>query len=227
MQRRLRCADLVRIWPGIYSLGPPDALTRLRGLDLRCGEHVAVCMGTAAAAFGFDTETVKALHVLNPAGHLLRNSAGLVVHRRDGARSLRRPRALATLDAAVRSQTCTRHGLSAAAKAQVGRRGIVMIRELVAIARPESESPMESEARLAMLEGGLPEPELQYEIVRRAPLASGFRPARSQTGRRIRRVRLAQLTRSATTGPQKEPHSRKSAGGCCRSSATMSGVTPR
>jgi len=114
MQRRLRCADLVRIWPGIYSLGPPDALTRLRGLDLRCGEHVAVCLGTAAAVFGFDTETVKALHVLNPAGHLLRNSAGLVVHRRDGAplvrhrgrtltapawtavevaRSLRRPRA--------------------------------------------------------------------------------------------------------------------------------------
>jgi very-short-patch-repair endonuclease len=30
---------------------------------------------------------------------------------------------------------------------------------------PEAESPMESEARLAMIDGGLPEPALQYEVV--------------------------------------------------------------
>ena len=188
MQRQLRNAALVKIFPGIYSLGAPDVLTRLRGLDLRCGQHVAVCLGTAAAVFGFDTEGITDLHVLNPKHHLLRDYDGLVVHRREGApltswrtrrlttpawtavevaRSLRRPRALATLDAALRSQTCDERDLLAVAKAQAGRRGIVTVRELIPLARPGAESPMESEARLVMLDGGLPEPLLQYEIVDR------------------------------------------------------------
>jgi hypothetical protein len=188
MQRQLRDAALVKIFPGIYSLGAPDVLTRLRGLDLRCGQHVAVCMGTAAAVFGFDTEGDTALHVLNPEGHLLRDQYGVVVHRREGApltswrtrmlttpswtavevaRSLRRPRALATLDAALRSQTCDERDLLAVAEAQAGRRGIVTVRDLIPLARPGAESPMESEARLVMLDGGLPEPLLQYEIVDR------------------------------------------------------------
>jgi hypothetical protein len=188
MQRRLRTAELEKILPGIYSLGAPDTLTRLHGLDLRCGERVAVCLGTAAAVFGFDTEAVTDLHVLNPIGHLLRGHAGVVVHRREGAplishrgrqlttpawtavevaRSLHRPRALATLDAALRSQTCDRGELLAAAEAQTGRRGIVTVRELIPMARPQAESPMESEARLVMLDGGLPESVLQYEIIDR------------------------------------------------------------
>jgi hypothetical protein len=188
MQRRLRSSELVRIFPGIYSLGAADVFTRLRGLDVRCGEQVAVCLSTAAAMFGFDTEDVTELHVLNPQGHLLREYAGLKVHRREGAplasyqgrplttpswtavevaRSLRRPRALATLDAALRSRGCDRRDLVAAAKAQAGRRGIVVVRELIPLARPEAESPMESEARLVMLDGGLPEPVLQYEIMDR------------------------------------------------------------
>jgi very-short-patch-repair endonuclease len=33
------------------------------------------------------------------------------------------------------------------------------------MAAPEAESPMESEARLVMIDGGLPRPVLQYEIV--------------------------------------------------------------
>ena len=188
VQRALRNAELVKILPGIYSRGTPDTFTRLRGLDLRCGEHVALCLGTAAALFGFDTENVTDLHVLNPEGHLLRDQAGLKVHRREGAplashrgrrlttpawtavevaRSLSRPRALATLDAALRSQTCDGRQLLAAAEAQAGRRGIVMVRQLILMARPEAESPMESEARLVMLDGGLPEPCLQHEIVDR------------------------------------------------------------
>ncbi len=186
MQRRLRSSELVKILPGVYSLGVPDALTVLHGLDLRCNEHIAVCLGTAAAMFGFDTEGVTDLHVLNPEGHLLRDHAGVVVHRRDCApltscrgrrlttpgwtaveiaRSLHRPRALATLDAALRSQSCDRRDLLQAAKDQAGRRGIVVVRDLIPLARPGAESPMESEARLVMLDGGLPEPLLQYEIV--------------------------------------------------------------
>src|SRR6185312_907501 len=81
------------------------------------------------------------------------------------ARSLRRPRALATLDAALRSGTCQRVGLRRAAAQQAGRRGIVAVRDLIPLADGMAESAMESEARLAMLDGGLPRPVLQYEII--------------------------------------------------------------
>lgn len=160
-------------------------LARLRGLDLRVGASVAICLGTAAAAHGFDTEEDDDLHVLTPPRHLLRASDGLKVHRREGAplvmvdgrratapawtavevaRSLRRPRALATLDAALRSGTCDRQGMHMAAVEQFGRRGIVAVRELIPLAAGEAESPMESEARLVMIEHGLPTPKLQFEI---------------------------------------------------------------
>jgi hypothetical protein len=177
---------LERIWQGIYCSGEPDDLTRLRGLDLACGTAVPVCLGTAAALHGFDTEEPADLHVLSPVGSRLRSADGLVVHRRDGAplvrvgerlatspawtavevaRGLRRPRALATLDAALRSGTCQRVELLRAAAQQAGRRGIVAVRELIPLADGLAESPMESEARLAMIDGGLPRPVLQYEIL--------------------------------------------------------------
>ncbi len=177
---------LERIWQGIYCLGEPDDGVRLRGLDLSCGTTVPVCLGTAAAMHGFDTEQPAALHVLSPRGSRLRSADGLVVHRRDGAplsvvdgrpttapawtavevaRSLRRPRAMATLDAALRSGTCQRAELWRAALDQAGRRGIVAVRNLIPLADVRAESPMESEARLAMIDGGLPIPELQYEVI--------------------------------------------------------------
>jgi hypothetical protein len=181
----LKTTFIERIWQGVYCRGEPTDELRLRGLDLSCGAVVAVCLGTAAAMFGFDTENRSDLHVLNPAGRQLRPVDGLVVHRRDGAplvmtgdrpatapswtavevaRSLRRPRALATLDAALRSG-CSRGEIWRAATQQAGRRGIVAVRELLPLADGRAESPMESEARLAMIDGGLPMPELQFEVV--------------------------------------------------------------
>ncbi len=151
-----------------------------------CGTKVAACLTTAAAMHGFDTEQPRDLHVLDPPGCHLRSADGLFVHRRDGAplvlvdgrratspawtaievaRSLKRPRALAALDAALRSGTCSRPDLWRAAIEQAGRRGIVAVRNLIPLADPRAESPMESEARLAMIDGGLPIPELQYEVI--------------------------------------------------------------
>ncbi|WP_422749164.1 hypothetical protein ACN27E_11500 [Mycobacterium sp. WMMD1722] len=182
----LAAGELERVWQGIYCRGPATDHLRLRGLDLSCGRTVAVCLGTAAALYGFDTETPADLHVLNPPGGQLRSADGLVVHRRDGAplvtvggrlatagpwtavevaRGLRRPRALATLDAALRSGCCRRPDLWRAATEQAGRRGIVAVRNLINVADRRAESPMESEARLVMLDGGLPLPELQYELI--------------------------------------------------------------
>lgn len=175
-----------RIWRGVYCWGAADTARKLRGLDLACGETVGICLATAAGAHEFDTEGAAELHVLNPVGHQLRPAVGLVVHRRDGApmvmvsgrpatapawtaievaRTLRRPRALATLDAALRSGRCNLEELSRAVTAQQGRRGIVKVRQLVPLADGRAESPMESEARLVMIDGGLPSPVLQHEVV--------------------------------------------------------------
>ena len=78
------------------------------------------------------------------------------------ARTLRRPRALATLDAALHVGACRAEELHKALKEQKGRRGIVKVRELIEYADARAESPMESEARLVFIDGGLPTPELQY-----------------------------------------------------------------
>ena len=184
-ERALKTGALKRIWYGIYCRGEADDHMRLRGLDLSCGTKVPVCLGTAASLHGFDTEEPQDLHVLNPPRRQLRSGDGLVVHRRDGAplvmvdgrrvtapawtavevsRGLKRPRAIATLDAALRSGTCSRADIWRAAIEQAGRRGIVAVRNLIALADPRAESPMESEARLAMIDGGLPTPQLQFEV---------------------------------------------------------------
>lgn len=144
-------------------------------------------MQTAAALYGFDTEPDGRLHILDP-GVRLRPSPDLVVHQRVGAplrtvgdrlattpawtaieiaRTLRRPRALAVLDAALHCGSCTATELASAVTDQKGRRGIVTVRELLELADGRAESPMESEARLVFIDGGLPLPELQYEIIDR------------------------------------------------------------
>ena len=186
LEHQLNSGALQKVWYGVYGCGNVTTALRLRGLDLATGTTVAACMGTAAGVFGFDTEQTQELHVLNPGGRQLRPAEGLVVHRRAGAlvqvvagrpvttpawtaievaRSLRRPRALATLDAALRSGTCSRAELQQVVELQAGRRGVVETRSLIGLASPRPESPMESEARLVMLDGGLPPPALQYEVV--------------------------------------------------------------
>ncbi|OBI00742.1 hypothetical protein [Mycobacterium sp. E2733] len=185
LEAHLEHGALHKIWYGVYGRGEVTTALRLRGLDLAAGTTVVACMGTAAAAHGFDTERTTDVHVLNPIGRQLRSTDGLVVHRRHGAplsvigerpvtapawtaievaRALSRPRALATLDAALRSGTCQPEQLESATRGQRGRRGIATVRGLLGLASPLAESPMESETRLVMIDGGLPPPVLQYEL---------------------------------------------------------------
>jgi hypothetical protein len=181
---QVKNGGLVRVWYGIYAAAEPDLSGRLSALDLFMGRHAVACMGTAAVLYGFDTENTTAIHVLDP-GLRMRPTTGLMVHQRTGgrlqrvgsrlatapgwtavevARELPRPRALATLDAALHSMWCTRSDLETAVREQRGRRGIVAVRELLSCADSRAESPMESEARLIMIDYGLPLPELQYPI---------------------------------------------------------------
>jgi len=184
MDVQRRKGTLIRIWRGVYGVAEPDLLMRLRALDLLVNEHAVACLHTAAELYGFGTGESGAVHVLDP-GFRLRPTGGLVVHQRKGAplhcvssrratspawtaievaRQVRRPRALATLDAALHSRWCTPADLAAAAEAQRGRRGIVGVRSLLPLADGRAESAMESEARLVMLDHGLPCPELQHVI---------------------------------------------------------------
>ncbi|MGO9928450.1 MAG: hypothetical protein ACLPLP_20600 [Mycobacterium sp.] len=181
---QVRSGALVRVWYGVYAVQEPNLLGRLAALDIFMGRHAVVCMGTAAKLYGFDMEDTNAIHVLDP-GVRMRPTVGLMVHQRTGARlqrvsgrlatapawtavevsrQLRRPRALATLDAALRSMRCTRVEIEHAVAEQRGRRGIVAVRELLPLADGRAESAMESEARLVMIDRGLRFPELQYAI---------------------------------------------------------------
>lgn len=183
----VRGGKLIRVRRGVYALKPPDLAARLAALELASGMRIVACMQTAAEMWGFDTEPDSRLHILDP-GIRMRPSPDVMVHQRIGAplrkiqgrlatapawtaveigRTLRRPRALAVLDAALHVECCSPAELTAAVTEQKGRRGIVSVRALVPLADGRAESPMESEVRLVFIDGGLPLPELQFEIVDR------------------------------------------------------------
>jgi hypothetical protein len=168
-------------------MSEPDSRGRLRALDTFMGQPAVACLGTAAKLYDFDTEGATAIHVLDP-GRRMRPQVGLMVHQRLGApvrrvagflatapawtavevaRQLSRPRALATLDAALHSGQCTPADLARSVAEQRGRRGIVDVRLLLGFADARAESAMESEARLVMIDHHVPMPELQYDIVGR------------------------------------------------------------
>jgi hypothetical protein len=184
LRAQVQSGGLVRVWYGVYAAMEPDLIGRLAALDVFMGQHAVACMGTAASLYGFDLENTDRVHILDP-GVRVRPTTGLMVHQRLGAplqriagrlatapawtavevaRTLRRPRALATLDAALHTMRCTRAELESAVREQKGRRGIVAVRDLLPYADGRAESGMESEARLVMIDYGLPLPELQYEI---------------------------------------------------------------
>lgn len=78
---------------------------------------------------------------------------------------LGRHRALAALDRFMEVHGIERAELTASLPRYFRRRGVVQLRQLVALADPRAESERESWVRLEILEAGLPAPDLQYWIV--------------------------------------------------------------
>jgi hypothetical protein len=138
----VRAGTITRVWHGVYSQRPPDDHGRLAALDLVAGRPIVACMNTAADLYAFNTEPDDRIHILNP-GIRMRPNKNLRMHQRVGAPLER-----------VRGRLAT---------APAWR--IIHVRELVAHADGRAESAMESETRLVFIDGGLPVPELQYEIV--------------------------------------------------------------
>src|SRR4051812_7459735 len=141
-------------WRGIFvdARYPDGVQTRIRAAALWLGGDLVACHSTAALLWGFDIRLPDAvaaddLHFLGPADLDNRRLAGLQVHpsclgtadaelRRglwstpaartacDVARSADPLDVLATLDAALRSRSCTREQLAQECSAQHGLRGI-------------------------------------------------------------------------------------------------------
>jgi hypothetical protein len=179
--------QILRVCRGVYSDHVPGPLDRLAALDILTSMPIVACMNTAAALYGFDTENDARIHILDP-GLRIRPDDGLMVHQRVGAplkrvfgrlstapawtavelaRTLRRPRALAVLDAALHVGACSATELDSAVREQKGRRGIVAVRDLLEHADARAESPMESAMRLVFIDWCVPRPEMQYEIIDR------------------------------------------------------------
>ncbi|WBB98064.1 DUF559 domain-containing protein [Solwaraspora sp. WMMA2080] len=99
----------------------------------------------------------------------------------DLGRSLPRAAALGALDAFLHRRLVTRNSLAAYIDTRSGLRGLLQVRDLLALAEPLSESPMESRLRLLLHDAGLPKPTPQYRV--KAPSAG--------KGRFVARVDLA------------------------------------
>jgi hypothetical protein len=173
------------------SADTPDSLTtRCAAARLVTSAHVVICDRTAAWIWGVDVFDYRELEILPPLetwalrGHPRVTREGCAGGTRDlashdvvevqGLRvttplrtaldlACRLPArsALAALDAFMREHNLTRADYRRGLVRYYRRRGVVQARMLVGLADGRSESAGESWVRLAMLEAGLPEPELQ------------------------------------------------------------------
>ncbi|MEU4775252.1 DUF559 domain-containing protein [Micromonospora sp. NPDC023644] len=96
----------------------------------------------------------------------------------DLGRQRPRAEALVAVDALLHRRVVKLPALRAYADAQPRWPGLPLLREVLALAEPLSESPMESRLRLLLLDAGLPPPTAQHDV-------------RDATGRFVGRVDLA------------------------------------
>ncbi|RBY93504.1 hypothetical protein DQ237_18035 [Blastococcus sp. TF02-8] len=176
-------------WRGVLVDGdlPDSPALHLRAAALAVGTDLVACHSTAAAMWGFDVLGSETLHFLGPPTLVNRRLPGVQVHPSnlgcddavlvdgtwctppartacDVVRHTAPVHGLATLDAALRSGTCTRDELAAAARSMRGLREVIRLRELVPHAEAGAESPMESRMRWRFIDAGLPAPAVQVPL---------------------------------------------------------------
>ena len=172
---------------------PDTVLVRAQALQLVLSPSTLVCGRTAAWLDGVDTFDYRELDVLPPietcvlpeftrcrrrecvgksrdlALSDIENVAGVlkttaVRTALDLGCELSRRDALAALDSYLRLGKVTKQELKGQLPRYKGRRGVVQLRQLVAIADGRAESPGESWTRLTIVDAGLPVPELQWWV---------------------------------------------------------------
>jgi hypothetical protein len=189
--RRAVDADAVaRICRGVYASKATRQPSTLQALFARLPPGAVLGHESAAALYGFGRrpDPAEAVHVIVPAGMARPRITGVVCHESavaviepmpmggvpcapparcaiDLARRSTRFGAVAVLDAALRSATCTPADLAAEVIRHDGLRGVRQVRELVPLADPRPECAQESHLRLVIIDAGLPVPEPQVWVL--------------------------------------------------------------
>ena len=179
---------VARISRGMYAAAGQGSST-LEALFARLPSGTVLGYETAAARYGFARRAPdEPIHVIVPSTVARPRIRGVVCHEAvlpvaepimiggipcappqrcaiDLARRATRPGAIALLDAALRSATCTSADLAAEVIRHDGLRGVRQVRELVRIADPRPECAQESHLRLVIIDAGLPVPEPQVWVL--------------------------------------------------------------
>lgn len=180
-----------RLFRGVYvtATTPLSVQLRARAAALVLPPEAVVCRGSAAWLHGIDiTPYADNLCVAVPPGSPLPRRDGIDacvmaipasdVSRQYGVKATTPLRtaldlacqsdvveATVAVDAILQSRWCTLDELADLVGRQPPRRHIRVVRQVLTLAEPRSESPMETRLRLVLVSGGLPRPRVQYEIV--------------------------------------------------------------
>jgi REase_MTES_1575/Transcriptional regulator, AbiEi antitoxin len=150
--------DLTAAWIHGAQLTSAESRFRVPPLEVfRLAGHTRVrrpeCTGGTRSLAADDIMEVAGVVVTTP----LRTALDL-------GRLLRRDQALGAIDALLRAGDLSTRDLTAQLERFRGARGVVQLRQLAPLADPRAESPAESLTRLRLIDGGLPVPEVQWEI---------------------------------------------------------------
>lgn len=218
----------------VDSSVPDTTALRAQSLALVVPGGVVVCLRTAAWLWGIDVSAMGAhlavspVDLMGPAGSAASRRTGIsghtgplddgaVVHRdgvwlttpartaADLARCLRRPDALASLDAMLQLPELPADLVMSELMGFAGYRGVVQARELVTLADPRSESPMESRTRLRAIDAGFPVFEPQVEVFDDI----GTFVARLDLGRREDRKAIEYDGDAAHASAEQQAHDRR------------------
>ena len=191
VDKALRRGQIVRIHRGIYTEGePPDDRERARAAcETVTGALAVASHRTAARVLGlevpaggpdevtiprcerrphrtdlrFHTSVLAPDDVVDLDGLRLTSVARTLI---DLARTEEEYRAVWAIERALWRKVVTTEALDEALRRARGTPRILRARRLIAAARPQSGSPLETAGRLALVEDGLEEPEVQMPITR-------------------------------------------------------------
>lgn len=191
IDKALRRKQVVRVHRGIYTEGePPDDQDRARAACATVGGCDAVASHrTAARVLGLEVPAGGPDQVTIPRAERRAHRADLRFHTSvlapedivdldglritsvartlvDLARTEEDYRAVWAVERALRRELLTTDDLEAAVRRCRGTPGVLRARRLIAAARPQSDSPLETAGRLALVDDGLEEPEVQMPITR-------------------------------------------------------------
>jgi very-short-patch-repair endonuclease len=186
---------LTRMHRGVYLSGvaEPDLLDRIHAAQAVCSPRTVVGFHSAAALLGFGVVEDDRVHVVVAPDEPFPQQPTIRVHRAalpvtpvvrrgvactsaartaiDLARTVPRDLALATLDAALFSRTCTATTLAAEVARHRGLPGYVRAKSLVARADGLSQCTQESQLRLIIHDAGLvsfvPQVEIRHRGVKK------------------------------------------------------------